>query len=100
MQSRLAVVQRAEHLRSPKPRRNRNFFVPGEMVRNSGVYLVTHYNHRCEHKIYLLSPELFPICSICDSRVSFFYRGVASNGSCNGSFPRPNIFGCWETRRA
>jgi hypothetical protein len=44
---------------------------PGEQVPASGVYLVTHVDHRPEHAVTLLENEKFPPCAVCGDQVRF-----------------------------
>ncbi|HYX53343.1 MAG TPA: hypothetical protein VE783_07810 [Candidatus Limnocylindrales bacterium] len=37
----------------------------------TGVYAVTHYQHRMPHEVFAKEGELFPVCRRCTSRVSF-----------------------------
>ena len=46
-------------------------FRPGTQVPASGVYLVTHVDHRPEHAVTLLENEKFPPCSVCGDQVRF-----------------------------
>lgn len=44
---------------------------PGEVVPCSGVYRVSHEEHRAEHDGILLKGQLFPACTVCGERVEF-----------------------------
>ena len=46
-------------------------YKPGDQVPVSGVYVVTHVDHRSEHAVTLLQNEIFPPCSVCAERVRF-----------------------------
>lgn len=43
----------------------------GEEVPESGIYEVTHREHRVPHEVTLLRGERFPRCQKCDGAVSF-----------------------------
>jgi hypothetical protein len=46
-------------------------FKPGEVVPESGLYLVRHKEHRGEHEVTLIANEQFPPCSVCQESVRF-----------------------------
>ena len=46
-------------------------FQPADMVPQSGVYQVLHYQHRLSHDTTILQGDNFPICSECGSNVRF-----------------------------
>lgn len=43
----------------------------GEKILESGIYRVTHRNHRLAHEVTLLRDQLFPRCIKCDDAVYF-----------------------------
>ncbi len=46
-------------------------FKPGEVVPESGIYQVMHYQHRLYHEATLVRGSLFPQCLQCEDRVRF-----------------------------
>jgi hypothetical protein len=46
-------------------------FHSGNVVPDSGIYLVTHPDHRLPHEVTLLRDQKFPTCAKCDNAVSF-----------------------------
>jgi hypothetical protein len=46
-------------------------FKTGERIEASGIYEVTHGEHRLPHEVTLLCNEIFPPCSKCKNRVKF-----------------------------
>jgi len=60
-------------------------FRPGEQVPASGVYLVTHVDHRPEHAVTLLEKEKFPPCSVCGDQVRFRLERSATRQSSGAS---------------
>lgn len=62
-------------------------FKPGEIVTDSGVYLVEHHRHRLSHRVTILEGSLFPACRQCGEKVSFHLeRRVSENNAVFGSF--------------
>lgn len=62
--------------RSTKPpRRERHegkFFVPGEPIRETGIYEVLHDRaHRALHEAVLHAGDTFPECDNCQNKVRF-----------------------------
>lgn len=49
----------------------RRYCHPGERVPQSGVYVVTHHEHRPDHCVVAIEGEVFPHCSQCRERVRF-----------------------------
>jgi hypothetical protein len=62
-----------------------NDYRPGEQVPASGVYLVTHVDHRPEHAVTLLENETFPPCSVCTDKVRFRLERPARQQSAGSS---------------
>jgi hypothetical protein len=46
-------------------------YKPGDKVPHTGLYLVTHQQHRADHEATLLEGEYFPSCLQCGAGVSF-----------------------------
>jgi hypothetical protein len=46
-------------------------FHTGDIVPDSGIYLVTHPEHRLPHEVTLLRDQKFPTCAKCDTAVVF-----------------------------
>jgi hypothetical protein len=46
-------------------------FRAGDEVPESGIYRVTHQEHRVPHEVTLIQGERFPPCQKCDGAVSF-----------------------------
>ena len=55
----------------------RKTFKTGQSVPQSGIYRVTHSDHRLPHEVTLLRLQEFPPCSKCGVEVKFkLLRGV------------------------
>ncbi|HEY7402929.1 MAG TPA: hypothetical protein VIB39_05370 [Candidatus Angelobacter sp.] len=52
---------------------------PGEFVPASGVYRVTHDEHRLMHEATLLGGDRFPLCRQCKRQVRFELRRAVAN---------------------
>jgi hypothetical protein len=52
-------------------RADRPTFKTGETVLESGIYKVTHVEHRLPHEVTLLKGAQFPRCSKCKEAVTF-----------------------------
>jgi hypothetical protein len=48
-----------------------DLFTSGEVVPSSGIYTVTHAEHRLPHLVTLLEGQRFPACSKCGEAVRF-----------------------------
>jgi len=46
-------------------------FRSGDGVPITGVYTVTHYQHRLPHEVFAVADGIFPECRRCGKRVSF-----------------------------
>jgi hypothetical protein len=46
-------------------------FRPGDQVPVTGIYSVTHHQHRVPHDVFATGGEAFPCCRRCGDRVSF-----------------------------
>ena len=46
-------------------------FRPGDRVPCSGVYQVSHHEHRSPHEATLAEGGVFPACSICGPQTTF-----------------------------
>ena|SRR5438105_12375310 len=49
----------------------RRKFLSGEVVPKSGIYKVTHTQHRLPHEVTVLSGQIFPPCAKCGNAVIF-----------------------------
>lgn len=49
----------------------RRKFLSGETVAKSGIYKVTHSEHRLPHEVTVLSGQIFPPCAKCGNAVIF-----------------------------
>jgi hypothetical protein len=49
----------------------KQIFKTGETVPESGIYRVTHAEHRLPHEVTLLKGAQFPRCSKCKEAVTF-----------------------------
>jgi hypothetical protein len=57
----------------------------GELAPSSGLYRVTHYQHRMPHIVSVLKDTSLPRCNKCGEHVTFEYLdGKASDGNLNG----------------
>lgn len=54
-------------------------YQPGEVVPESGVYRVSHDEHRLMHEATLLAGDRFPICKRCKHKVRFELRRPVRN---------------------
>lgn len=52
-------------------------FLPGQMIKESGVYSVHHYAHRLPHNVYVRAGVVLPECNSCAHRVRFFALTLA-----------------------
>ena len=50
---------------------NEQKFSTGQTVPESGIYQVTHAEHRLPHEVTLLAGQIFPRCSKCKGAVLF-----------------------------
>ncbi len=55
----------------------KQIFKTGETVLESGIYKVTHAEHRLPHEVTLLKGAEFPRCSKCKEAVSFTVVALA-----------------------
>jgi len=46
-------------------------FKPGDVAKETGVYLVSHDGHRLPHEVIVLRGEQFPRCAKCSEAVIF-----------------------------
>ena len=46
-------------------------FESGKRIRESGIYRVSHAQHRLPHEVTLLKGEHFPVCLQCQEAVDF-----------------------------
>jgi hypothetical protein len=52
----------------------------GEICQRSGVYRVSHYQHRLAHDAVVREGELFPGCRLCQVNVIFEFVELCSDG--------------------
>lgn len=58
--------------RHRKAGQHANIFLPGQPVRETGIYEVIHdKNHRQAHEAVMYRNDLFPVCDQCALRVRF-----------------------------
>lgn len=43
----------------------------GQQISDSGIYRVTHEQHRLPHKVTLIKGDIFPRCAKCGDLVTF-----------------------------
>ena len=55
----------------------KQFFRTSEIVPDSGIYRVTHAEHRLPHEVTLLKGAAFPRCSKCKEAVTFMVVALA-----------------------
>jgi hypothetical protein len=73
-------------------------FRPGDKVPTTGIYTVSHYQHRMPHDVFAVEGDQFPPCRRCGSRASFVLAQAASHIDSDHDFSRssdPN-----KTKRA
>ncbi len=63
-------------------------FRPGELVPMTGIYGVTHYQHRMPHEVFACEGEVFPHCRRCNLRVSFTLVEPAAHLGADPDFVR------------
>src|SRR5438105_203086 len=68
MRSEMQVVKGGKNS-AEKPERRK--FSSGEAVPTSGIYKVTHAEHRLPHEVTVLSGQIFPPCAKCGNAVIF-----------------------------
>jgi hypothetical protein len=49
----------------------------GQIVPQTGLYRVVHYQHRLPHDVVMTKGEVFPCCNKCGTRVSFSTSNTA-----------------------
>jgi hypothetical protein len=59
------------HLVKSDPEMTGRIFHTGDMVPESGIYLVLHPEHRLPHEVTLLRDQQFPTCAKCANAVVF-----------------------------
>jgi hypothetical protein len=60
------------------------FYRPGELVPETGVYSAIHDAHRPVHEVVLRKDDIFPMCAKCGEAVRFKLV-VESTGSSSAS---------------
>jgi len=58
----------------------------GDTAPMSGLYEVTHYQHRFPHRVTLLRGDQFPTCSRCGARVAFALAEAADHIAMDSDF--------------
>lgn len=61
-------------------------FRSGDRIPESGIYRVTHPEHRLPQEVTLLAGQEFPICSRCHHPVRFFLVRSASGVESEAGF--------------
>ena len=59
------------HLVKSEPEMRDRIFHTGDIVPDSGIYLVVHPEHRLPHEVTLLRDQQFPTCAKCNTAVVF-----------------------------
>ena len=59
------------HLVKSEPEMRERIFHTGDIVPDSGIYLVVHPEHRLPHEVTLLRDQQFPTCAKCNTAVVF-----------------------------
>jgi hypothetical protein len=54
-----------------QPERGARLYAPGDRVPESGIYRVSHVEHREDHPVQALKGEFFPSCRKCKQQVRF-----------------------------
>jgi hypothetical protein len=66
------MISKSDHdSRDRFERYQRTFFHSGERIPTSGIYRVTHGQHRLPHEVTLLEDGAFPPCAGCNYLVFF-----------------------------
>jgi hypothetical protein len=55
------------------------WFRPGDRAPVTGIYSVTHDQHRAPHDVFAAQGDKFPQCRQCGARVNFALSQVASH---------------------
>lgn len=67
-------------------------FSPGDTVAQSGIYRVSHAQHRPDHRVIALQGDVLPPCRICKDEVRFFleetFDYVTSDWDLAGPLPK------------
>jgi len=63
-------------------------YKPGDKVPHTGLYVVTHDQHRADHEATLLEGEYFPGCLQCGGKVVFALSRAAQPISRDSDFKR------------
>jgi len=66
-------------------------FVPGRRVLTSGIYEVTHADHRRPHRVTAVMGENFPFCRDCGDQVRFRLVESADHITVDWSFKKPRL---------
>jgi len=54
-------------------------FRPGDRVPITGIYTVSHYQHRMPHDVFAVQGDEFPSCRRCGTRANFSLSQAASH---------------------
>lgn len=63
-------------------------FKPGENILTTGIYTVTHYQHRLPHEVFAVEGDQFPACRRCGSRIRFNLLQPARHISADHDFSK------------
>jgi hypothetical protein len=85
---------------APVPRANGDgmadeTFRPGETVPRSGIYKVTHYQHRRPHEVVITARDRFPQCRVCGARVLYGLLRCAEAIDADRDFDTGEAMGTW-----
>jgi hypothetical protein len=71
------------------PATGRRLYRPGEHAPVTGIYRVTHAEHRAPHRAIVLRGEVFPLCRTCKDAVTFTVAHQASHITHDFDFAGP-----------
>ena len=74
-------------------------FCPGDIAPISGLYEVTHQDHREPHLVTVIRGEVLPPCRACRAAVRFRVMQAASHVTHDWDFSGPNFSGAMPKRR-
>jgi hypothetical protein len=70
-------------------------FRPGDAVPRSGIYKVTHYQHRRPHEAVITERDRFPQCRACGARVLYSLVRGADAIEADRDFNAGEAMGTW-----